>query len=81
MLVFIDIFTQDEVMSDSYREMPVMDGEAVIPGMFEVDSQNVVVGGSAIDIGCRDDEVGADDVEKVNNISSSQSGFGYNVGG
>mmetsp|Transcript_10879 Transcript_10879/g.16067 ORF Transcript_10879/g.16067 Transcript_10879/m.16067 type:complete len:181 (-) Transcript_10879:425-967(-) len=83
MLVYKDLFTGDELMSDSHKINPVVDedGEEV-PGLFEVESRTIAVGGDNIDIGCGNafgggDEDVDDNVEKENNIISESAGFGY----
>ena len=78
MIVYKDIFTGDEVLSDSF---PVKKIEGV-EGLLEAESAMVAVGGD-VDIGCgnafggggEEEEVDSD-VVKENNISGS-SGFGY----
>jgi hypothetical protein len=87
MLVYKDLFTDDEIISDSYPQRPVLNGEDEVPGLFEVDSRIVAVGGDNIDIGCGsefgggDVDVAVDDsIEKENNIISERAGFGYTVG-
>ena len=83
MLVWQDIFTDDEVMSDSHKVSPVTDGEGnEVSGMFQVESKMVTKGGDSIDIGCGnafggDAEEVDDAVEKVNNITDEGVGFGY----
>lgn len=84
MLVWQDIFTDDEVMSDSFKIEPVVDGDGnEVTGLFQVQSSQVVKGGDNVDIGCGnafggDEEEAADDsVEKVNNIIDDSVGFGY----
>lgn len=78
MIVYKDIFTGDEVLSDSFSVKPV-EG---VPGLIEVESAMVAVGGD-VDIGCGnafggggEEEETDSDVVKENNISGS-SGFGY----
>jgi hypothetical protein len=86
MLVYKDIITDDEVMSDSFKRSPVTDADGnVVPALFEVESRMIVVGGDNIDVGAGnafggagEDEAVDDSVEKVNNIIDSRSGFGYN---
>jgi hypothetical protein len=36
MIVYKDLFSGDEAISDSYKIVPVMDGEEEVPGLFEV---------------------------------------------
>ncbi|CAH0479202.1 unnamed protein product [Peronospora belbahrii] len=55
MLVWQDIFTDDEVMSDSFKASPCKDMEGnEVPGMFQVESKTVSKGSDNIDIGCGD---------------------------
>jgi len=77
MIVFQDIFTNDEVISDSYNPRPVYDGEELVPGLFEAESRLVPVGGQAINIGSDDQDQFDDTVETENNIISERAGFGY----
>mmetsp|Transcript_27256 Transcript_27256/g.54429 ORF Transcript_27256/g.54429 Transcript_27256/m.54429 type:complete len:183 (+) Transcript_27256:28-576(+) len=85
MLVYTDLITGDEMMSDSYPREPVLDAEGEeIEGMFQVASRMVVVGGDDVDIGCgnafggeSEDAKVDDSVEKENNIISEARGFGY----
>ncbi|CAM9912347.1 unnamed protein product [Heterosigma akashiwo] len=83
MLVYKCMFTDDELMSDSYKIKDIVDEDGeVVPGLFGVESKIVAVGGGDIDIGCGnafggDDDAGGDDgVEKENNIISESAGFG-----
>ena len=82
MLVYQDLFTEDEMMSDSYRRNPIeVDGE-VIEGLFEVESENRAVGADDVDIGCGNEFGGGDDamddsVETENTVSGTRTGFNY----
>lgn len=83
MLVWQDIFTEDEVMSDSNKILDVTDAEGnVVPGMFMVASRSVAKGSDNVDVGCGDafgggDEEVDDSVETVNNVIDDSIGFGY----
>lgn len=74
------------MISDSYKSAPVVDTDGTeIPGMFEVESKSVAVGGDNVDIGCGnafggagEDEGVEDSVATENNIVSERVGFGYN---
>lgn len=83
MLVWQDIFTDDEVMSDSFKVSPVVDEEGnEVSGLFQVQSKQVSKGGDNIDIGCGnafggEEEEVDDSVETVNNIIDETVGFGY----
>ncbi|ETV73659.1 hypothetical protein H257_11761 [Aphanomyces astaci] len=83
MLVWMDIFTDDEVVSDSHKVYEAKDKEGnLIPGMLEVASKTVSKGGVNVDVGCGDAFGGGDNevddsVETVNNIIDESVGFGY----
>lgn len=84
MLVWQDIFSDDEVMSDSHKVQPVVDEDGEeISGLMQVESKMITKGGDNIDVGCgnafggEDDEGADDSVEKVNNIIDETVGFGY----
>nr|CCA28263.1 conserved hypothetical protein [Albugo laibachii Nc14] len=83
MLVWQDIFTDDEVVSDANQIQLVKDVNGdEIPGMIMVQSRNVAKGSDSVDIGCGDafgsgDQEVDDSVETVNNISDDSIGFGY----
>lgn len=77
MIVYKDIISGDEMMTDSFQHNSVVgkDGNTV-SGLFEVESSNVVKGEENIDIGCGNAFGGTEDevdssVEKVNNIVDS----------
>ncbi|MFB7716782.1 hypothetical protein [Nocardia sp. NPDC056100] len=62
MLVWRDIFTGDDVISDSFEIAEAIDAQgSAVPGMFRVDSKIIT---RAAD-------------EKVNNVIDEQVGFGY----
>ncbi|KAI9917490.1 hypothetical protein PsorP6_013012 [Peronosclerospora sorghi] len=83
MLVWQDIFTDDEVMSDSFKVMPCKDLEGNdVPGMFQVESKTVAKSAENVDIGCGDAFGGEEEqvdssVETVNNVIDDSLGFGY----
>ena len=84
MLVWQDIFTDDEVVSDSFKIEDVVDEEGNrVAGLMQVESNVVVKGGDNVDVGCGNafggegEEVVDDSVEKVNNIIDESMGFGY----
>ncbi|KAG2763461.1 hypothetical protein JG687_00007930 [Phytophthora cactorum] len=83
MLVWQDVFTEDEVMSDSNKVGPCKDMEGnEVSGMFQVESKTVAKGADNVDIGCGDAFGGDDDqvddsVETVNNVIDDSIGFGY----
>jgi hypothetical protein len=73
MIVFKDVISGDEMMTDAFAHKPVLndDGEEV-PGLFMVESSVTIKGADNVDIGCGNafgDAVEEDDsVEKVNNV-------------
>ena len=74
MIVYKDLISGDEMMTDAFPQNPVVgnDGETV-EGMFEVESSTAVKGADNVDIGCGnafggEEEVVDDSVEKVNNV-------------
>ena len=86
MIVYKDIISGDEAISDSYKIQPVMENGEEVPGLIEADSALIAVGVGDIDIGCGNafggagaDEGADDTVEKENNIAGSRAGFGYQV--
>ncbi|GAB5036549.1 translationally controlled tumor protein [Nannochloropsis oceanica] len=83
MIVYKDVISGDEVVSDALKITPVMEGGEEVPGLFEVDSAMVAVGGGDIDIGCGNafggagDDEGADDATQKENNVSGPSSFAY----
>ncbi|RLN74004.1 hypothetical protein BBJ28_00009004 [Nothophytophthora sp. Chile5] len=83
MLVWQDLFTDDEVMSDSFKVVPCVDAAGnPVSGMFQVESKTVAKGSDNVDIGCGDafggeEEQLDDSVETVNNVIDDSIGFGY----
>ena len=83
MLVFMDVFTGDEMINDAEPAMPVMDGDVAIEGLLMVQSRLVTKGGEEIDVGGGGEFGGgegeeADDaVETVNHLADENIGFGY----
>eukprot|EP01006_Ploeotia_vitrea_P058837 TRINITY_DN70370_c0_g1_i1.p1 TRINITY_DN70370_c0_g1~~TRINITY_DN70370_c0_g1_i1.p1 ORF type:complete len:179 (-),score=11.65 TRINITY_DN70370_c0_g1_i1:89-625(-) len=82
MLVYKDIITGDEMLSDAYKLLPVVDSEGnTVEGLMMVESKMVTEGGGDIDIGCGnsfgggDEDGGVDDnSQNVNNVIA---GFQY----
>eukprot|EP00604_Paraphysomonas_vestita_P000951 CAMPEP_0174817668 /NCGR_PEP_ID=MMETSP1107-20130205/155_1 /TAXON_ID=36770 /ORGANISM="Paraphysomonas vestita, Strain GFlagA" /LENGTH=179 /DNA_ID=CAMNT_0016028593 /DNA_START=89 /DNA_END=628 /DNA_ORIENTATION=- len=80
MIVYRDIISGDEMLSDAFPLKPVVDenGE-VIEGLMYCESRNITKGGGDIDIGCgnsfggaTEDDAGVDDsVQTVNNVIDS----------
>lgn len=64
----------------------MVEGGEEVPGLFEVESAMVTVGGGDIDIGCGNafggggDDEGADDTAQKENNVSGPSSFSYTVG-
>ena len=53
MLVYRDMISGDEVLSDAFKLMPVVDTDGtVVEGLMMCESKNIVKGGGEIDIGC-----------------------------
>ncbi|CAM9477613.1 unnamed protein product [Ascophyllum nodosum] len=76
MIVFKDLISADEMMTDAFPQKPVIDDDGnEIEGLFEVDSAMMVKGTDNVDIGCGDAFGGGeevdDSVEKVNNVIDS----------
>jgi len=77
MIVYKDLISGDEMMTDAFPRNPVHDNDGnVVEGLFEVESSMSVKGSDNIDIGCGNafggDEQAADSsVEKVNNVVDS----------
>nr|AFA52588.1 hypothetical protein [Vaucheria litorea] len=79
MIVYADLISGDEMMTDAFKIKPVMNSKGEkVEGLFEVESEIIVKGGDNVDIGCGNsfggggaDEIVDDSVEKVNNIISS----------
>ena len=86
MKVWLDLFTDNEAVSDSFPQLPVVDADGnEVPGLFMVQSKIVAKGGESIDVGGGNafggggaDEAVDDAVEKVNNMADVDVGFGYN---
>jgi hypothetical protein len=82
MLVYTDLLSGDELLSDAFSLKQVMDADGTpVEGLMYCESKMVQKGGDAVDIGCGgafggdDPDAGADDtVETVNNVIDR---FGY----
>jgi hypothetical protein len=82
MIIYKCRFTEDEMCSDAFKPQPVMDGDEVVPGLFEIESQKVNKdSGAKVDIGCGGEFGGGesepldDTVELVNNVIDDRNGF------
>lgn len=91
MIVYRDIISGDEMLSDAFPLKPVLDenGE-VVEGLMYCESRNIQKGGGDIDIGCGnsfgggggEDDAGVDDtVQTVNNVIDSFQYTETQVGG
>ena len=80
MLVYNDILTGDQILSDAYKQEPIEGFE----GLFVVRSKTVGKGGITLageNPSAEGGDCGGDDgVEKVNNMIDSETGVGYNPG-
>ena len=77
MIVYNDIISGDEMMTDAFPQEKVLDNDGnVIEGLFGVKSSTMLKGGENVDVGCgsafggSEEEVLDDSVEKVNNVSN-----------
>ena len=75
MLVYCCKITGDELLSDAFPLLPVVDDEGnTVEGLMQIESKQMAKGGEDIDIGCGnsfggdDDNQVDDNVEMVNNI-------------
>mmetsp|Transcript_9575 Transcript_9575/g.15786 ORF Transcript_9575/g.15786 Transcript_9575/m.15786 type:complete len:179 (+) Transcript_9575:80-616(+) len=79
MIVYRDLISGDEMLSDAFELLEVKDAEGnVIEGLMCCESKNIAKGGEDIDIGCGNsfggdggDDAGAAGVETVNNVVDS----------
>jgi hypothetical protein len=85
MIVYRDLISGDEVLSDAFALSPVVDEDGeVVPGLMKCESKMIVKGGGDVDVGCGnafgsggggDEDGGVDNtVQMVNNVVE---GFGY----
>ncbi len=82
MIVYTDLKSGDQILSDSFPQAPLVFGGEEIPNMFTVQSKMISKGGESFDTGANASaeeaaEEADDGVEKVNNIIDSDTGFGY----
>eukprot|EP00947_MAST-08B_sp_MAST-8B-sp1_P004687 g4687.t1 len=85
MIIYKDMFTGDELVSDAEAPIEVKDSEgAVVEGLLKVQSRLKTKGGEEIDVGGGnafggggEDEEVDDAVEKVNHLADDSIGFGY----
>ena len=88
MIIYEDIVSGDELISDTYPQLEVKDGDDVIAALFAVQSKNVKKTDDDVDIGCgdafgggeEDDGPVDDSVQIVNDIQDAfnytETGFG-----
>ena len=82
-IVYSDILTGDQVLSDSRPQKPLTFNGEVIPGVFTVQAKLVVKGPVQVNTGANasteaGDEEGADDqAVKVCDLKDPELGFGY----
>jgi hypothetical protein len=84
MLVYMDVFTGDEMINDAEPAMEVKDKDGnVVEGLLMVQSRLVTKGGEEIDVGGGGEfgggegEEADDQVETVNHLADENIGFGY----
>lgn len=91
MIVYRDLISDDEMLSDAFKLLPVSDSDgAVIEGLMMVESKNIVKSDGDIDVGCgnafgsggEEEGGGADSsVQTVNNVIDSFQYTETQVGG
>jgi hypothetical protein len=90
MIVYRDIITGDEMLSDAFPLKQVVDEEGnAVEGLMYCESRNIQAGGDNVDIGCGnsfggggEDDAGADDtIQTVNNVIHSFQYTETQVGG
>lgn len=85
MIIFKDMFTNDEVLTDAEPPLEVKDKDGnVVVALLKVQSRLKTKGGDEIDVGggnafggAAEDEGPDDAVEKVNHLADDSIGFGY----
>ena len=81
MLVYNDVVTGDQVLSDSYAKVDVLDAEGnKIEGLFAIHSKMVGKDGIVLagaNASAEGGDAADDGVEKVNNMIDQEVGFGY----
>jgi hypothetical protein len=82
MIVFTDILTGDQVLSDSFKQEPLKFKDAVLEGVVTVQSALINKELGEINIGANasaeEADEGTDDAaKKVNNLVDADTGFGY----
>ena len=82
MIVYSDIITGDQVLSDSHPQKPVSINGEVIPNVFAVQSRMVTKGPVQVNTGANASaeggDEGADDAAvKVCDLKDAELGFGY----
>jgi len=82
MIVFTDLISGDQVLSDSHPQKPLTFNDAVVPGVFTVQAHLKVKGPVDVNTGANasteEQEDGVDDVAvKVVDLKDPELGFGY----
>mmetsp|Transcript_7647 Transcript_7647/g.12380 ORF Transcript_7647/g.12380 Transcript_7647/m.12380 type:complete len:177 (-) Transcript_7647:2285-2815(-) len=82
MIVYTCLVSNDQLLSDSYKQVPLVYDGKEMEGVMLVQSESINKEVGAIDIGANasaeEADEGADDsAEKVNNIVDGETGFGY----
>src|SRR4051812_4133751 len=83
MIVYSDLVTGDQVLSDSRPQKPLSFNGEVIPGIFTVQSKMVTKGPVQVNTGANasteggEDEGADDQAVKVCDLKDGELGFGY----
>jgi hypothetical protein len=84
MKVYKCILSGDVLVSDAFKQQPIVWNDETLEGVFMVKSKLVAKGGADIDIGAgnafgggAEDEGPDDSVETVNNLVDADTGFNY----
>mmetsp|Transcript_12172 Transcript_12172/g.24277 ORF Transcript_12172/g.24277 Transcript_12172/m.24277 type:complete len:179 (-) Transcript_12172:84-620(-) len=82
MLVYTDLLSDDQMLSDAYPREPLKIGGEEVPNVFVVQSKMVTSELGDINIGANASAEGGgeeagDDVKRVNNMTDGDVGFGY----
>ncbi len=84
MIVYRDLISGDEVLSDAYKLLPVVDAEGnVVEGLMMCESKNIQKGGDDVDVGCGNafgsggDEGGEGVDNTVQTVNNVIDGFQY----
>lgn len=83
MIVYTDLVSGDQVLSDSFSQSPLTYNGEALEGLVMVQSKMMVKGAVEIDTGANASAEGGEDggedgaAAKVNNLCDADSGFGY----